>query len=63
MKFEVGQMVKCGKYKCKVFDISCEPFIEFDDGSKHYGIDIVREDGVPLYVNDAQIEAIEQNGN
>ena len=59
MMFEIGQMVKCGEYKFKIFDISCEPFIEFEDSSKHYGIDIVREDGVPLYVNDAQIEVIE----
>ena len=53
----VGETVKCGDSEYVVTGISNEPYIKFDDGSKHYVLTIHNEK-TDLCVSDAQIEII-----
>lgn len=57
-----GHTVRCGGKLYEVVACSPDPFIVFDDGSKHYGITIVSIDGNSndwMLVNDAQVELVE----
>lgn len=51
----IGDKVKFGKYWFEIADISDEPYIEFEDGSKHYFVTLYSEEIGYIYVNDAQI--------
>ena len=58
----MGCTVKCGNELYKVVACSPDPYIVFDDGSKHYGMTIVPINGNPdnwIAVNDAQVELVE----
>ena len=60
-KYHLGQIITIGKNKKKyeVVDISSEPWIEFEDGSMHYGMTIKPCDGSirdAIILNDAQID-------
>ena len=60
-KYHLGQIITMGKNKkeYEVVDISSEPWIEFDDGSMHYGMTIKPCDGSlkdAIFLNDAQID-------
>lgn len=60
-KYHLGQIITLGKNKkeYEVVDISSEPWIEFDDGSMHYGMTIKPCDGLlrdAIFLNDAQID-------
>ena len=64
MGFEIGQKVYLGGgYRGEIYAISKYPYIEFDDGSKHYVMTVILDSGDFISVNDAQIEVIEHNGN
>lgn len=54
---KVGETVKCGDSEYVVVAISDEPYLEFDDSSKHYVLSI-HNDKTDLFVNDTQIELI-----
>jgi len=58
----VGHTVRCGGELYKVILCSPEPYLVFDDGSKHYVMSIEPIDGDPddwIAVNDAQVELVE----
>lgn len=55
---KVGDIVKFGKDKYEIVGISDEPYVVFDDGSRHYALSLHKVGGDYhdwLYVNDAQI--------
>lgn len=60
MNFKIEQKVKFCNEEYTIIGISPNPFIEFDDGSKHYCLTIINKDNIKIYVNDAQIEAIKE---
>lgn len=55
----LGRIVWYGDALYRVVECSCEPYIVFDDGSKHYAMTIRPTEGDLSYwitVNDAQVE-------
>lgn len=57
-----GHTVRCGGKLYEVVACSPDPYIVFDDGSKHYRMTIVSIDGNSnnwMVVNDAQVELVE----
>lgn len=58
----MGCTVRCGNELYKVVACSSDPYIVFDDGSKHYGMTIEPINGNSddyMLVNDAQVELVE----
>ena len=58
----MGCTVKCGNELYKVVTCSPDPYIAFDDGTKHYVMTIEPIDGNSndyMLVNDAQVELVE----
>ena len=55
MMFEIGQKVYFGGEEYQIIEISKDPYIKFDDGSRHYVLTIINNNGDFVYVNDAQI--------
>ncbi len=58
----VGCTVRCGNELYKVVTCSPDPYIIFDDGTKHYAMTIEPIEGDLSYwiaVNDAQVELVE----
>ena len=53
--FEIWQKVYFGGEEYQIIEISKDPYIKFNDGSKHYVLTIVNDNGDFVYVNDAQI--------
>lgn len=59
--FEIGQKIIIGQgYKGEICAISKYPYVEFDDGSKHYVMTVILESGDFIYVNDAQIKEVKE---
>lgn len=58
--FKVGEKVKCGGVDYEIISISKTPYCVFDDGSKHFVIDLKKCNGNwndVLFVNEAQIDS------
>ena len=58
-KPKIGQRVVVGGTEYDIVAVSPEPYIEFDDGSKHYAMTVQKVGGDQndvLYINDAQVD-------
>lgn len=58
-KPKIGQRVVISGTEYDIVAVSPEPYIEFDDGSKHYAMTVQKVGGDQndvLYINDAQVD-------
>ena len=58
-KPKIGQRVVINGTEYDIVAVSPEPYIEFDDGSKHYAMTVQKVGGAQndvLYINDAQVD-------
>ena len=64
LPYKIDDVVKLGGTDYEIWDISSEPYVQFDDGSLHYALTVHLVGGSCfdlMFINDAQIDLKEDD--